>query len=129
MKRPSDILVAIQDGRWGGAIARARAVADRWAAAAWLAARRGDGERADPALARDALEAALLPAGAKVRMVGAAGETALPTATGRPRGAPASPAAPRPPRRRRPAARPGLSGRGRARPQRPAAGPAASGRG
>src|SRR3954449_10335727 len=81
MKRPSDILVAIQDGRWGGAIARTRAVADRWAAAAWLAAPRGDGEGPDPALVRDALEAALLPAGAKVRMVGVGGETALPTAS------------------------------------------------
>src|SRR5215218_8127042 len=69
MKRPSDILVAIQDGRWGGAIARARAVADRWAAAAWLTGRRGAGEESDPALVRDALEAALLPAGAEVRMV------------------------------------------------------------
>jgi glycosyltransferase involved in cell wall biosynthesis len=70
MKRPSDIVVAIQDGRWGGAAARARAVADRWAAAAWLAARRGDGEPPESALVREALEAALLPAGAKVRVVG-----------------------------------------------------------
>jgi glycosyltransferase involved in cell wall biosynthesis len=70
MKRPSDILVAIQDGRWGGAIARARAVADRWAATPWLAARRGSGAGPDPALVRDALEAALLPSGAKTRIVG-----------------------------------------------------------
>src|SRR4051794_2407634 len=70
MKRPSDILAAIQDGRWGGAAARARAVADRWAAAAWLTARRrGDGEPPSPDLVRDALEAALLPAGAKGRVV------------------------------------------------------------
>ena len=68
MKRPSDILVAIQDSRWGGAAAQARAVADRWAAAAWLAGRRRGrvGEPADPELVRDALEAALLPAGARV---------------------------------------------------------------
>src|SRR3954452_4882025 len=69
MKRASDILGAVQDGRWGGASARARAVADRWAAAAWLAARRGSGRGPDPALVRDALEAALLPAGATTRLV------------------------------------------------------------
>src|SRR4051795_9491206 len=90
MKRPSDILVAVQDGRWGSAIARARAVADRWAAAAWLAARRGSGGGPGPALVRDALEAALLPAATKVRVVGAGGETALPTAVGRPDAAPAA---------------------------------------
>src|SRR3954454_19778174 len=84
MKRPAAILVAMQDGRWGGAIARARAVADRWAAAAWLAARRGEAEGPGPALVRDALEGALLPAGAKGRMAGAVGETPLPTSTGLP---------------------------------------------
>src|SRR6187551_1836065 len=77
MKRPSDILVASQDGRWGGAIARARAVADRWAAAAWLAARRGSGEAPDPALVRDALEAALLPAGAETRVIGGRSPAAI----------------------------------------------------
>ncbi len=78
MKLPSDILPALKDSRWAAPAMRLRGLADSVGARAWLAARRrsGRGRRPaalDPAVARlvrDALEAALLPAGLSLRFTG-----------------------------------------------------------
>jgi glycosyltransferase involved in cell wall biosynthesis len=69
VKRWSDILAAVEDSRWSGAAVRVRGLADRWAADAWLALRRRPGRAADPALVRDAMDAALLPPGTVVKRV------------------------------------------------------------
>jgi glycosyltransferase involved in cell wall biosynthesis len=74
LKRPSHILLAHQDSRWTAPVVRLWRAADRYAAAGWCLVRRaapvGELEPAVSELVRDALEAALLPAGLALHVTG-----------------------------------------------------------